>query len=316
MNKRQRILVLCVCGSVGVAIALALAWRPKAPSTADQSAVVLPDANSSTPLPATPVSATAPIANSEPSALAAPEVKPAATKEMQRIEQKLDEIQDVNDRAQRSMRNLQASLDEVQEKVLRPVPPAPRDPAPGDVADENPAPPTKEKPESLPEPESPVKDEGDGTLTFDCQNTDILSVLKLLNENGLNILASKNVSGNVTVSLSKVDAETALNAILKNSGYVSRREKGIIYVGTNKDFSEMDQSQDRASMRVYRPNYVKAVELQTLITPLLTPQFGVASVSSAAQVGIPSDQVKISCVKSTNSMPKSTSSRLKSPLRQ
>ncbi|MFN0021539.1 MAG: hypothetical protein ACKVP0_25080 [Pirellulaceae bacterium] len=292
MKKRQRILVLCVCGSVGVAIALAVAWRPKAPRAADESAVVHSKADFSPPIPATPVAAAAPTSNSEPSFPPAPTESPGANKEMQRIEQKLDDIQDINDRAQRSMRNLQASLDEVQERVLHPAPPAPRDATPGDVADENPVLPPKEKPESLPEPESPVKDEGDGTLTFDCQNTDILSVLKLLNENGLNILASKNVSGTVTVSLTKVDAETALNAILKNSGYISRREKGIIYVGSTKDFSEMDQSQDRASMRVYRPNYVKAVELQTLITPLLTPQFGVASVSSAAQVGIPSDQVK------------------------
>ena len=296
MNKRLRILVLCVCGSVGIAIALAMAWRPKVPHAAVPSPIALPTAESQSPVSATPVASTAPSTApstvTDPSLPTAPPVTPAASLEMKRIEQKLDDIQEDSSRTQRSMRNLHAALSEVQEKVLAPAPPAPRDAAPDDAAGGNPAPLAKIKPEALPSPENPIKEEGDGTLTFDCQNTDILAVLKLLNENGLNIIASKNVSGTVTVSLAKVDADTALHAILKNSGYVSRREKGIIYVGTAQDFSDMDQSQDRLSMRVYRPNYVKAAELKTLITPLLTPQTGVASVSSASQVSIPSDQVK------------------------
>lgn len=293
MNKRLRILVLCVCGSVGVAIALAVAWRPKVPLTAVPNGVVLSEADAPASLPATPVATAAPAPVADPPAPAAPEQPPAVNREMQRIEQKLDDIQDDSSRTQRSMRNLHAALSEVQEKVLRPAPPVPGDAFPKEeTAELQPVPAGKDKPEQLPLPENPIKDEGDGTLSIDCPNTDILAVLKLLNENGLNIMASKNVSGNVTVTLSKVDAETALNAVLKNSGYVSRREKGIIYVGTAQDFTDMDQSQDRLSVRIYRPNYVKAAELKALITPLLTPQFGVASVSSPAQVGIPSDQVK------------------------
>ena len=42
----------------------------------------------------------------------------------------------------------------------------------------------------------------------------------------------------------------------------------------------MDQTQDEMRTRVYRPNYVKAADLQTLITPLLTPQIGKITVSS------------------------------------
>lgn len=293
MNKRLRILVLCVCGSMGVAIALAMAWRPKVQHTAVPNGSVLPSADAASSVTATPVAAAASPPLAESPAPATSEPKTAPNKEMQRIEQKLDEIQEDSSRTQRSMRNFHAALNEVQDKVLGPPPPAPRDVAGDDeAANLKPVPPGKGNPEAIPVPEHAIKDEGDGTLTFDCPNTDIHAVLKLLNENGLNILASKNVTGNVTASFTKVDAETALNAILKNSGYVSRREKGIIYVGTTQDFAEMDQSQDRLSMRVYRPNYVKAAELKLLIEPLLTPQAGRASVTSPAQVGIASDQVK------------------------
>ena len=208
---------------------------------------------------------------------------------MQRLKETLEDFREESSKAQRNMR---AWLSEMQDRVL--VPPVPTPPAAAVATqDAKPAPPVSPQAEVIPTPAvTAIKGEGDGALTFDCDDTDILAVLKMLNENGLNILASKNVIGKITASFSKVDAETALDAILKNAGFASRREKGIIYVGTAQDFSEMDQSQDHAAMRVYRPNYVKSAELQILITPLLTPSFGKVTVTSAAQVDIPSDQVK------------------------
>lgn len=287
MNKRLRILVLCVCGSIGVAIALAVAWRPKAPPAADPNLAVLPSGDFSVPVTATPVAAATPIPSPEAPALAPPAEQPAVNKEMVRLKETFEDFRDESSRAQRSMRAL---LSEIQEKAF--APPAPAPPAAVARQDANPAPSTDTKPDELPAPGAAIKEEGDGTLTFDCDNTDILAVLKMLNDNGLNILASKNVSGTVTASFSKVDAETALDAILKNAGFVARREKGIIYVGTAQDFSDRDQALDQLAMRVYRPNYVKAAELQSLITPLLTPTAGKITVSSASQVDVPSDQIK------------------------
>jgi len=46
---------------------------------------------------------------------------------------------------------------------------------------------------------------------------------------------------------------------------------------------------DRIGTRIYRPNYITAAELQTLIQPLLTEKIGVVSVSTPAEVGIPAD---------------------------
>jgi hypothetical protein len=53
----------------------------------------------------------------------------------------------------------------------------------------------------------------------------------------------------------------------------------------------MNQSQERVATRIYRPNYVKAADLQVLFTPLISTE-GKITVSVAAQIDIPADQVK------------------------
>lgn len=135
-----------------------------------------------------------------------------------------------------------------------------------------------------------VAGEGDGQLNINIPGTDIREVLELLSRAGnLNILASKNVTGNVKASLTGVDVETALDAILRSTGYVARRDGDFVYVGTSEDFQAMDHAIDRIATRVFRPNYVTAAELQALITPMLTTGVGTVSISSAAEVGIGSN---------------------------
>jgi type IV pilus assembly protein PilQ len=55
----------------------------------------------------------------------------------------------------------------------------------------------------------------------------------------------------------------------------------------------MNQAQDQIVTRIYRPNYVKAADLQQLFTSLLTPQIGKITVSSPSEIDIPSDQNKV-----------------------
>ncbi len=139
-------------------------------------------------------------------------------------------------------------------------------------------------------PKTRIDTEGNGQLSICIQDADIREVLELLGEEGnLNILAGSSVQGKVSATLRGVDIEGALDAILKSTGFVARREGKFIFVGTPADFDNIEQAMDRIGTRVYRPNYVTAAELQTLIQPLLTPTLGVVSVSSAAEVGIPTD---------------------------
>jgi len=132
--------------------------------------------------------------------------------------------------------------------------------------------------------------EGDDRLSFNISGMEIRKALEWLSEQGgLNIVATQSVSGVVnSVALNNVDAETALGVILESTGYVMRRKDQFIYVGTPEDFKDLDQAHDTITTRVYRPNYVTAAELQTLIQPLLS-QSGTISVTTAAETGIATD---------------------------
>ena len=124
--------------------------------------------------------------------------------------------------------------------------------------------------------------EGDDSLSINIQNTDIRAVLEMISrETGLNIIASRKVTGAVTANLSGVSLETALAAILKSTGFAAAREGNILYVGEPADLQLMNQSQDHIDTRIYRPNYVKAADLQVLFTPLLSTD-GKITVSTAA----------------------------------
>ena len=145
-----------------------------------------------------------------------------------------------------------------------------------------------ESPTPAPPPKSPVavQNDGDGKLRIHIYNEDIREVLGLLGEQGnLNILASRNVEGKVSATLSGVDTAGALDAILKSTGYVCRHEGKFLFVGTARDFEISDQTRDPIAVRTYRTNYVQAAELSALVKPLLSPQ-GAASVSTPAEAGI------------------------------
>ena len=135
-----------------------------------------------------------------------------------------------------------------------------------------------------------VPGEGDDDLTMQFPDTDIREVLDALAMQGnLNILATNSVQGKVSATLSGVDVDSALDAILKSTGYVAKREGDFIYVGKPEDFDTMEESLDTIATRVYRPNYVTAAELQALVQPLVTVDAGVVSVSTPAEVGIAPD---------------------------
>ncbi len=174
------------------------------------------------------------------------------------------------------------------------APPSAQDTAASPTKAEKPEPaaarsetPVRIAPAGPPQGAADVHGEGDGRLVINIQDTDLRRVLEMLSEQGgMNILASNNVQGKVSASLSGVDVHSALGAILRSTGYVSRTDGQFIYVGTPEDFEQMEQASDRVGTRVYQPNYVRAADLKDLIQPLLTEKVGVVSVTTPAEVGI------------------------------
>ena len=77
----------------------------------------------------------------------------------------------------------------------------------------------------------------DQKVTFEFQGVNILDVLKLLSKrSGLNIVAGKNVQGQVSIFLQDVEVMDALATILETSDLAYVKERGIIKVITQKDY--------------------------------------------------------------------------------
>lgn len=143
--------------------------------------------------------------------------------------------------------------------------------------------------EALPKPPA-ISPAGDGKLSIHSRDDDLRILLEQLGEQaGLNILACQSVAGTITVSLNDVSVDEALAVVLKISGFLSRREGNVVYIGTAADFAALEKVHDRVTTRVYRPNYLTAKELANLLTPLITPGTGKISVTSPPAMGIGTD---------------------------
>jgi type IV pilus assembly protein PilQ len=165
-------------------------------------------------------------------------------------------------------------------------------PIPGSPVEPTPAEGAATPRETIPTPGATgtVEDRGNHRLEIRFQNSDIRQVLEAISEHaGLNTIVSNAVQGTVTANFVDVDAMEALDAILKSTGFLGRQEGNFLYVGTADNFQEMEKSLDQVGTRIYRPNFVNAIELQTLITPLLSEKVGFVSVSTASEVGIAAD---------------------------
>ncbi len=163
---------------------------------------------------------------------------------------------------------------------------------PAGVQPESAVPKALPAPEAIPVPEAlgTVDDLGDHRFEIHFQDDDIRMVLEAMSEHAaLNIIVSDSVQGTVTANFVDVDAMKALDAILKSTGFLARQEGDFLYVGSPDDFLAMEQTLDQIGTRIYRPSFITATELQTLITPLLTETIGFASISTAAEVGIAAD---------------------------
>jgi type IV pilus assembly protein PilQ len=300
MHTGLRITLLAVCLATGIAVALAVGLnRPASPAKRHDGAAKVKHetamivAEAPTEGPAAPGNALRPNNGNVPwSPVVAPYRDPVA----QQVGQLEDTIQQIQESSQRRDRSMLRAIEAIQDWIDEPRPKVPQ------VAE---LPPGAAQPQPVVAgPETPVamkmaetkadvrRTEGDDSLSINIQNTDIRAVLEMISrETGLNIIASRKVTGVVTANLTGVDLETALAAILKSTGFAAAREGNILYIGEPADLQLMNQSQDHFDTRIYRPNYVRAADLQVLFTPLLSTD-GKITVSTAAQIDIPADQNK------------------------
>ena len=105
-----------------------------------------------------------------------------------------------------------------------------------------------------------------GNITIDFKDADIKTVLRVLAEkSGVNIVAGRDVEGFVTIRLSNVNWETALEIICKNYGYAYEKNENIIRVTTLENLQ-----QEELTTEVFTLNYAKSAEVAESIKEMLT----------------------------------------------
>jgi type IV pilus assembly protein PilQ len=118
------------------------------------------------------------------------------------------------------------------------------------------------------------------TVSFDVQSVDVRDVLRLLAETGgINILASGEVQGTITVRLVDVPWEQALEAVLKLTGLAQERQGNIILVAPAERFHSAREERVQAHRvevqnepkitRVIPVNYANATQLKATLEKLL-----------------------------------------------
>lgn len=129
------------------------------------------------------------------------------------------------------------------------------------------------------------------TFSLQIQDAEIMQVLDMLGElSETNILAGQGVAGTITANLKNVTPRQALDAILRSRDLTSESEGAFTYVMTQAEMEQKKKSNRKVVTKLYTPFYVSAKELQNLITPLLTENVGLVSLTTPSEIGISPDE--------------------------
>jgi type IV pilus assembly protein PilQ len=114
--------------------------------------------------------------------------------------------------------------------------------------------------------------------SLDFKDANLVGVLQMLSiKTHKNILASKEVRGTVTASLSNVTVKEALDAILKANGYGCREKGNFIYVYSSKELADIEKSERQLVTEVFRLYYTPAANVQPMLKPALSADGTISS---------------------------------------
>jgi type IV pilus assembly protein PilQ len=138
-----------------------------------------------------------------------------------------------------------------------------------------------------PEPQITQTNEGIiyEALPFKGDITDFLKMLSTISQK--NIIPSSKVTGTVTVNLFDVTFEEALDAVLTANSLAYEEKGPFIFVYTQKEMEEIEEAARKMESRVFRLNYIPAMDVQTLISTILSAD---AKVTTSPDAGSPKDK--------------------------
>ncbi|MEI8017198.1 MAG: hypothetical protein WCH39_03310, partial [Schlesneria sp.] len=109
------------------------------------------------------------------------------------------------------------------------------------------------------------------TFSLDADDADIRHVFAKLSEVAqISIIPSPEIQGRISLNLRDVRIDAALKAIIAAQDYVIERDDNIFIVRTLAETARRKHQNRKLIVKIYRPNFLSAVELIGLIEPLLS----------------------------------------------
>jgi len=108
-------------------------------------------------------------------------------------------------------------------------------------------------------------------ISLDLKGLEILDVLKLLSQkSGLNFVASKNVTGKVTLFVQDVDVWDAFEIIVATNDLAYERKGSVVTVMAARDYEQIygERFQDKKQVQVQKLQYAKATAVATLLNQI------------------------------------------------
>ena len=131
----------------------------------------------------------------------------------------------------------------------------------------------------------PQRDTTSGNVTLDFKEADISNVLKIISyKSGINIVTTPDVIGNVSVRLSDVPWEVALDVILKTYGFGSQRQGNVILVTKVENVAKI-AAEEPLQTEIVTLKFLDAQDAQKIIIPLLSPRGKISVLYTRGQKG-------------------------------
>ncbi len=131
----------------------------------------------------------------------------------------------------------------------------------------------------VPAPTVPAMEAGDGVIArWPFQDAPIQLILRQLSTwSKKNIVASKQVKGNISAELFNVTFREALDALLRVNGFDYIEKGNFIYVYTAKEIKEVRKAERKKITRVFTLYYVKPEDIRELLVPFLSEDAVIAT---------------------------------------
>ncbi len=124
-----------------------------------------------------------------------------------------------------------------------------------------------------------------GNVTLDFKEADINNVLKIISyKSGVNIVTTPDVIGNISVRLSDVPWELALDVILKTYGFGYQKQGNVILVTKIENVAKI-ASEEPLQTDIITLKFLDAQDAQKIIIPLLSPRGKISVLYTRGQKG-------------------------------